>query len=316
MAMTVPRLDRTPLRRAVLTAQAFALASALGLGGGLAAAQDATPGAGACVPPAIATTMGAAAMASPAAATADLEATPASDEIAARAAAAVDNFVACWNSGDLGATLALVTPNLLQTSFGLADAQAAEAALPELDLGAITLIETGDVSTYSDGRASIDVTYQRGDHQHVDARWFMVERDGQLLIDQEAFLPPRPEGDQAVVGYTIADDATAPAFDQTTEIGPSPVLVFSGVNNAAEHRVVRVVRLTSGGATPVADAAGVPSVPAEQVAGGTTIGLIALEPGAREDLALVGLPEGTYALVDDAADGPAAVLVIAPQPEA
>jgi hypothetical protein len=248
----------------------------------------------------------------------ELAATPASDEIAARAAAAVDNFVACWNSGDLGATLALVTPNLLQGSFGLADAQAAEAALPELDLGALTLLETGEVATYDDGRAAIEVSYQRGDYQHVDARWFMVERDGELLIDQEEFLLPRPEGDQAVVGYTIADDATPVAFDQFTEVGPSPVLVLSGINNGAERHVVRLVMLgaVAGAATPVAGEETAATVPAELVGEGTTVGLIALAPGAREDLALVGLPEGSYALVDDAVEGSAAALTIAAQPEA
>ena len=323
MTVTVPRFERAPLRRAVLTVQAVALGGALGLGGlglGLAAAQDATPGTGACVPPAVGDTVGAEAMASPAAETvaAELAATPAGDEIVARAAAAVDNFVACWNSGDLGATLALVTPNLLQGCFGLADAQAAEAALPELDLGALTLLETGEVATYDDGRASIDVAYMRGDYQHVDARWFMVERDGELLIDQESLLPPRPEGDQAIVGYTIADDATPLAFDQFTEVGPSPVLVLSGVNNGAERHVVRLVRLAAaeaGAATPVAGEE-VATVPAELVAVGTTVGLIALAPGAREELALVGMPAGAYALVDDAVEGSAAALTVAVQLEA
>jgi hypothetical protein len=323
MSMSVPWLNETPLRRVVLTAQALALGGALGLGSlglGLATAtaQEATPGSGGCVPPAAGVAAGAEAVATPAAAAGELAATPASDEIAARAAAAVDNFVACWNSGDLGATLALVTPNLLQGSFGLADAQAAEAALPELDLGALTLLETGEVATYDDGRAAIEVSYQRGDYQHVDARWFMVERDGELLIDQEEFLLPRPEGDQAVVAYAIADDATAPAFVQFSEIPAPPVLVLNGANNGAERHVVRVVRLfaADGMATPVAGGEAAAAAPAELVAEGTTVGLIALEPGAREDMALVGLPEGTYALVDDAVGGDAATLTVTAAPEA
>jgi hypothetical protein len=322
-SITARRSSGAPLRKALLTAQALALGATLGVGGlalgpAVAAAQEATPVAGACVPPTAGMTSGTGAAASPVAETAELAATPASDEIAARAAAAVDNFVACWNSGDLGATLALVTPNLLQGSFGLADAQAAEAALPELGLGDLTLLETGKVVTYDDGRASVELAYQRGDFQHVDARWFMVERDGELLIDQEEFLVPRPEGDQAVVGYTIADDATPVAFDQFTEVGPSPVLVLSGINNGAERHVVRLVMLgaVAGAATPVAGEETAATVPAELVGEGTTVGLIALAPGAREDLALVGLPEGSYALVDDAVEGSAAALTIAAQPEA
>lgn len=315
MSLRESKLQMSFRRRALPTTQALLLGGALGVGAATAAlAQDATPGAGACVPPAATTATGA--MASPAAA-GDLAATPASDEIAARAAATVDNFVACWNSGDLGATLALVTPNLLQGTFGVADAAAAEAALPELDLGAITLLETGTVNTYDDGRASIDVTYLRGDYQHVDARWYMVEQGGDLLVDQEELLVPRPEGDQAVVGYAIADDGSAPVFDAYTEIPPSPVIVLSGVNNGTEPRVVRLVRLQGNdlAATPVPGEAAVPSVSADIVALGQTVGLVTIEPGAREDLAQVDLPEGVYAL-DDGSGNDAATLTIAGAPEA
>lgn len=307
MSAVLAPIGSMPRRRAVLTAQALLVAAAVGLGAGFAptVAQEASPAAmpvGECVPPPAMATAGAeGGMATPRAA-ADLVATPASVEVADRAVAAVANFVACWNAGDLGAALALVTPNLLQTSFGLADAQAAEAALPELDLGPITLLAAGDVATYEDGRAAVDVSYRRGDYQYVDARWFLVERDGELQIDQEQLLPPRPEGDQAVVGFTLTDEAPV-AFDQTTEIAAPPVLVVSGSNTGADPAIVHLLQLPAMAGTPM---------PGEVPADGKVIGFVAIAPGEREDVALVGLPAGTYAVVEPAAAGSVATLTLLP----
>jgi hypothetical protein len=293
--------------RAVLTARGLARAGALAGAVGLAglsgvAAQEATPEmgmmAGECRP-AAATEM-IAAEATPAAdAVAEMgAATPASAEIAGRAQAAVENFVACWNAGDLGATLGLVTPNLLQTSFGVADAMAAEAALPELGLGPITLQEVGDVSVYDDGRASIDVGYQRGDFQHVDARWFMVERDGQLLIDQEQLLPIDVEGDKAFVSFSVADDASPVVLDQSTEVAAIPVLVLQAINNGAERHVFFVYPAAGDGATPAAGG------------GAGAIGVVSVAPGEREEIALADLPAGAYDIVDPAVDGSTVTLTV------
>jgi hypothetical protein len=290
----------TPARRAILTAQGIALGGALTLAAiaGAGAAQDATPAAE-CVPPAAAAGMSAMAAATPAA---DLVATPASEEVAARAQAAAENFVACWNAGDLGAALALVTPNLLQTSFGVADAQAAEAALPELGLGQIEIVEVGDANTYDDGRASIDVGYTRGDYQHVDARWFMVEHDGELMIDQEHLLPPSVEGDKAFISFSVADDESPVGFDQRSEIAPIDVVVLHGVNNGDSARFFTVHKLPAMDGTPM---------PGEMPEGGEVIGFLAIAPGEQEDLPLAGLEPGVYALTDSAVEGSVATLLIA-----
>lgn len=308
MSLSIPGAEPT-IRRAVLSVRGLALAGMLGAAtvSGVAA-QEATPDAMAVAcQPAAATEM-IAAEASPAsdAAAETGAATPASDDVAARAQAAVENFVACWNSGDLGATLGLVTPNLLQTSFGLADAMAAEAALPELDLGPITLLEVGDVATYDDGRASIDVGYARGDHQHVDARWFFVERDGQMLIDEEQLRLLDVEGDKAFISFSVADDAAPLAFDQSTEVASPPVLVLTAINNGAERHVFFVVALPAGEGTPV---------PGDLLADGTVIGAVAVAPGDREEMALVDLPVGAYAVVDPAVEGSAATMAVVPPAE-
>lgn len=306
MSLSMPGAEPT-IHRAVLSVRGLALAGMLGAAtvGGVVA-QDATPDAMAVAcTPAAATEM-IAAEASPAsdAAAETGAATPASEEVAGRAQAAGENFVACWNSGDLGATLGLVTPNLLQTSFGVADAMAAEAALPQLDLGPITLLEVGEASTYDDGRASIDVGYARGDHQHVDARWFLVERDGQLLIDEEQLRPVDVEGDKAFISFSVADDATPLVFDQSTEVASPPVLVLTAINNGAERHVFFVVALPAGEGTPMAG---------DLMDAGDAIGAVSVAPGDREDVALVALPIGSYAVVDPAVEGSAASMsVVAP----
>lgn len=288
----------TRARRAVLTAQGLALGGAMTLAAvfGASAAQEA-----ACAPMAgpMESAMQAAAAGTP---VADLVGTPAAEDVTAAATAVVENFVACWNSGDLGGTLSLVTPNLLQTKFGVADAQAAEAALPELDLGPITPLEIGAVNTYDDGRVSIDVGYQVGDFAHVDGRWFLVEGEGGWLIDQEHLLPPDVEGDKAFVSFSIADDASPVAFDQRSDIAPIPVLVLHGINNGEERHVFHVVDLPDMEGTPM---------PGDLPEGGKVIGLLSIAPGDQEDLALVGLAEGVYAVVDPAVEGSVATISVA-----
>jgi len=221
---------------------------------------------------------------------------------AARARAAAENAVACFNAGDLGAFLSAVTPHFLQTSFGVADAKAAEAALPEINIGPIVVTEWGDVNTYENGTASIDVGYSWGDHQHVDARWYMVESDGQLLIDDEHLLPPDVEGDKAFISYSVADDAGPVGFDQRSEIAPIEVVVLHGTNNGESARFFMVYALPAMEGTPM---------PGEMPEGGKLIGFVAVAPGEQEDLALSGLEPGMYAVSDSAVEGSVAVLAIA-----
>jgi hypothetical protein len=293
----VPAISQSA-RRAVLTAQALLVSGALGLGAvaGAAAAQDATT----CTPPAAAIDMSA--MSATPEAAADLAPTPAAEDVAARAKAAADNIAACLTAGDLGALLAQVTPNFLQTSYGLADAKAAEAALPEMGALTTTIEEYGDVNTYDNGEVSIDVGYTSGPHQHTDARWFFIEKDGQMLLDHEHLLPPDVEGDKAFISFSVADDASPVGFDQRSEIAPIAVVVLHGINNGEQVRVFTVQELPAMEGTPM---------PGELPAGGTVIGKLSIAPGEQEDLALVGLEPGMYALTDAAVEGSVAVLTIA-----
>jgi len=170
----------TPLRGAARTLGGLALGGVLALAGvagvfaqgtpETGAGMMASPASGDCIAPDADTT----GLASPAADAADAMATPGDTALLDEAVAAATNLAICWNAGDLTGVLASVTPNLLQTKFNVADAAEAEEALAGMELPPYSILEVGEVNTYDDGRASLDIIYLLGDYQYVDARWYMV----------------------------------------------------------------------------------------------------------------------------------------------
>lgn len=300
----------TPLRRVAALALGGALAvaaAAPAAAQGTPEAATASPAAGECVVVEAGEMAMAASPAAEAGGEEEYAATPAAADVADEAVAAATNLANCWNGGDLAGVLAQVTPNLLQTKFGVADGAAAEAALADMDLPLYTIVETGAVNTYDDGRASLDLTYRLGDHQYTEARWYMVRAGDALLIDEEELLLPRPEGDTTVIGFSVADDASPVAFDQSTEIAAAPATILSGTNNGAERHIFTVVRLEEGMGTPAAG----------ERPQGEFVGQVSIAPGATEDLALLDLEPGTYVLFDPAVAGSLATLTVTePEPTA
>ena len=300
---TLSRAVRVMPALALTAVLAFAGAGGVGAQATPEAGTMASPAAGPCEPAAGTAAMAATPMASP---VGEEEAgpvgTPVDDQaLADEVTAAVENFVNCWNAGDLAAAFGLATPNLLQAQLGVADAAAAEEAVgaaPGDDLPLFTILETGEVQTYDDGRVSIHVVYMLGDHQYSDSRWYFVQADGQLLLDEVEQLRPQPEGDSAVISFSIADDTAPLAFDGATAVAATDVVILVGVNNGAERHIVQVVRLPEGMAgTPVPGA-----MPTE----GEFVGRLSLGPGERQELALVDLEVGTFVVFDIAVDGSAA----------
>lgn len=232
--------------------------------------------------------------------------TPAAGADAETITAAVENVAFCYNAGDLEALLTLVTPNLLQDKFGTTDA----GALADAELLPYTVLSVSNVATYDDGRGSVDVVYLAGDYQYVSATWYLTEIDGQLLLDEEALQAAQPDGDTALVSFSVADDASPVAFDQFTEIGAQEVVILYGSNNGAEQHVFNLYLLSEeSAATAVATPAAVAEAFPDDV---TFVGQVSLAPGERGDIALVAPAEGTYALVDPAVEGSAATLTITP----
>jgi len=324
-----------PVQRAAAAARAFALAGALALVGAAGAAAQATPEAGLTADPTTGpcetpTGMAPAEMASPAAspmatpaegaatAAEEPEPTPVDDQATIDAAvAAAENFIHCWNEGNAEAVVALGTLNYLQTQYGIdsvdeaVEALGAEGALPP-----ITLLETGEVNTYDDGRASLDLVYLLGDHQYTAARWYMVEADGELFIDEQTLRLPQPDVEAStVLGVTFADDATAVSFDQGTndagnrEVAQLPAVILSMTNLGTQPRMLSVVQLEDAAeesaATPVTG----------ELPTGEFVALVTVPVGAQEDVALVNLDQGIYAVGE--MGGPFVLLSITePAPDA
>jgi len=299
-------------QEALRAARALALAGGLALlGVGGAAAQgtpvgggiEVDPAAGECEAP-----EGMAGMEMAATPAASPEATPVTEEDGALpvgtpvedegliddAVAAAENFVNCWNEGNVDAVLTLGTANFVQTQYGIDSAEeAAEALGAEGALPPITIVETGDVQTYEDGRASLDLEYLLGDHQYTAARWYMVEADGQLLIDEQELLLPQPDVETTtVLGLTFAEDGEVIAFDAPTdaetggrEIALLPGIVLTVNNAGTEPRFVSVVRLDEGAGTP-----------AVATGEGEFVAAFAVPAGDNADVALVNLTSGNYAV--------------------
>lgn len=269
----------------------------------------ATPGSVECVAPEAG--MAPATMGTPAASPATeseaaAEGTPADEALAAEAIAALENYTACYNAGEISAALALTTPTFLMELFGTDDLAQIEAAMGMVPIPTTTILSIGNVLTYDDGRVSVDSEYMSGDYQYVNSRNFLVRSGDTFLVDGEDYLPAMPDVEtSAVVGFTIGDDTTPLAFDQSTSVAEIEGLILYGLNNGAERHTAALLRLPEGTAgTPVAE------LPAEQMMGAEIIGAVVIEPGERVELVLLNLPVGTYVLLDPAVPGSSAELTV------
>ncbi len=289
---------------AMRTARAVALAGGLALVGIASVHAQATPESGMmatpadgpCEAPAGMADMGSP-MASPEAAEAEAPVgTPVDDEaVVEQAVAAATNLANCWNAGDLEAVLGLVTPNLLESKFGVASADEAATALSSMELPLYAIVATGDVQTYDDGRASLDLDYMLGDYQYTSARWYMVDAGGQLLIDEEEYLLPQPDLEaSSVIGMAFETDDSAIAYGEAAdaETGGREVPAIEGIilnltNAGAENRIVTVVQLGDDEmASPVAG----------PLPMGDFVAMVSVPGGGQTDVALVGLAPGSYAI--------------------
>ena len=212
-----------------------------------------------------------------------------------QAVAAAENLANCWNAGDLEAVLGLVTPNLLQTKFGVASADEAATALSSMELPLYAIVSTGDVQTYDDGRASLDLDYMLGDHQFSSARWYMVDAGGQLLIDEEEFRLPQPDVEaSSVIGMAFESDDSAVAYGEAAdaETGGRTVpavegLILNLANAGTENRILTVVRLGDDEtASPVAG----------PLPMGDFVAMVHVSGGGQTDVALLNLEPGNYAV--------------------
>jgi hypothetical protein len=227
--------------------------------------------------------------------------TAADEATAAAAAAAAGNLIACWNAGNIGAVLDLVTANFILNALGYADRTEAANELTGLlaadALPNITIVEAPhDAMVYDDGRVSVDLGILFGPYQHVDVRWFLLQSGSDLLVDEEVFLSPDPDVDfVTIIGYLIgsAEGATLTLAGSGTITATDAVFIH--VDNAsATDRTITVVQLAEG-TTLNEDG----TLPEGALDTAVPIGTVDVAAGGVADMALVGLPTGVYAVVDE-----------------
>lgn len=298
---------------------------ALVAGSGIpAAAQGATPAAGACVAPdlppgtptpmeqmapmapdatpghdmagmdmaspEVPATAGTTAQATPA--DAALAGTAADDATAERVIAAAENLLACLNGGNYLGFAALSTPNYLLTEFGTTnpyDLPVFMEGAPGFEGRAVR-----DAQTHPDGRLSVDVTTAIGGTQVDRFRAYFVDENGTLLLDEEVPLPianADVEVEAAMLDF---------AFDLSQDTVPAGSLIAFILPNEGQYpHEFAVVRLPEG--VSIEQVLEDPSLEDQiQFLGGAFaepgdtayLGLENLEPGTYTAVCFVDIPDG------------------------
>lgn len=214
--------------------------------------------------------------------------TPADQAAGDEAAAAVENLANCRNAGNAEATVALFSPNFLQSFFGTSNPYDVIADVAEGP--PFTVRSLANAQTYADGRISIDAVHTGftafGPSQVNQTRMFFV-RDGDYhLLDAADTLPVA--GAETTVDVGMVDYAFV--LSQTTV--PTGGLVAFNITNDGDypHEFV-VVQLPEG--VTVDQVLQDPSLE-EQIA---FYGVNFAGPGGNASFALEGLEAGTYTVV-------------------
>lgn len=184
---------------------------------------------------------------------------------------AIARFAACWNIADWSTVVRGATPRFLRTAFG---APYDPAALAELGLGSLTLLEVSAPRLWSDGRVAVEVLYQHG-AQVVAERWFFLVTNGDALLDEAVSLPLPPLGDRVVLGVETAGFTAPWAWrGAPPAVVPAlPLVVLAVANRTPELRTITV-----------------------RAADGAVRGYLAVPGGSELELGLRDLPPGTYAI--------------------
>jgi hypothetical protein len=182
---------------------------------------------------------------------------------------AIARFAACWNAEDWATVVRGATPRFLRTAFG---ARYDPAALADLGLGPVTLIDVSAPRLWSDQRVAAEVLYQRGP-QVVAERWFFLVMNGDALLDEAVPLPLPPLGDRMVLGVETAGFTAPWAWRSTQPEGVSamPLLILAVANRTPEPRTITV-----------------------RAADGVVSGFLSVPGSSEIELGLRDLPPGTY----------------------
>lgn len=219
--------------------------------------------------------------------------TPADEATAASITEAVENYVACYNTGDLSKSIALETENYWMRNYGTTnpyDAIAQEEGGPPLTA---EIISISSPMTYPDGRVSAEIEVVLGAYWFIHEIMYFVQDGEYWKLDEEVELAPEPEGDTAVVGVALGSpDNEYSIVPNATAATESPVLIFHATNGGQEDHQLLVLRLPEG-ADPMGLLDGSLGFDQIQFIGG----VFDVPPGEARDLALIDLEPGVYTLI-------------------
>lgn len=224
--------------------------------------------------------------------------TPADAATTEAVTAAINNLIACVNNGEYLKTGALATTRFIQEFLGVPTVYDVPATFE----GAAPFEVRGldNVQTYDDGSVSIDFVYggfYNGPGGLSSERWFFVEEEGILKVDNILFIP-LPEGalpGALVVDVTMVDFAFT--MSQTTLPANQPI-IFRVTNASSGSGHVAVIVTFPEGMTAEAVIKGGESDGIEPTG---FFSALYLEPGQSGEIGVTGLAAGTYFLACDVA---------------
>lgn len=204
---------------------------------------------------------------------------------------AAENIFTCMNRQQYGVVAALATSGFLRREFGIQNPEDAGVVLRGVPPFVLHFLSTPRV--HGDGSVSVNVIYRRetGAHMLVHERWFFVERDAKLLLERLEPLAIVPGGPRVTIRAVLSDASVTLSHNH---VASDQNLIFDVRNVSITPREFAVFKLPGG----VEQDQRKPSdVPTE----GQFIGITSAEPGrATDNLVLVGLGPGRYALVSSA----------------
>jgi plastocyanin len=209
---------------------------------------------------------------------------PADEDTTARVTGAVENIIACLSAGDGLAFAALVTPAYLQASFGITNPY--DMVYVMEGFPGVSLIAVENVLMHSDGRFSAEVTQKFGEAQVDRFQAMFVDKDGQLLLDEEITLPI--EDADVTIEVSMVDFA----FEMSENtIQADSTVAFNVTNDGEYPHEFFVIRLPEG--VTIEQVLDAPEPPE----GVELFGGVYADPGQTGSFALEGLAPGTYTVV-------------------
>lgn len=216
--------------------------------------------------------------------------TPAEGDEGEEIIAAVENLIGCVNGGNTEGAAALLTTDYMMAEFGTGNPYDVVMFLEGFSFGEVTV---DNPQTYEDGSVSADIQYQGSQYQITKERWYLVDEDGTLKLNDDSLETPEFDGDTAVIGVLLGENEDGSYYitPAVTSVTESEGLILHGKNEGVEPHEIVAFALPEG-----ADPAGLldGSIAEEDV---EFYGQISLNPGEEGDLLLVGLPAGVMTLV-------------------